>query len=87
MQQSDYWLVTGISFGVNFPELMERMWQHDYEMVSQKSWTEARKVGVDLHEEATILRLEEMEQQVLVEVAAYVMEYYPELVNPLNLIQ
>jgi hypothetical protein len=85
LQWIKWWLFTGISFGVSFPELVERMWRQEYEMVSQETWTRARQAGVDLPETFTSLRLEDMEQEVLVEVAAYVTEYFPELVDPLDL--
>ncbi len=85
LQQSDSWLFAGISFGANFPELMERIWRQSYETVDQESWAEARRIGIDIPEEFTPLPLQEMEQAVLVDVASYVTEYFPKLVDPLNL--
>jgi len=85
LQQSDAWLLAGISFGATFPELTERMWKREYERHDPRAWASARQHGLDIPEKFTPLPLEEMEQQVLVEVASYVTEYFPELVEPLNL--
>jgi len=85
LQQSDAWLLVGISFGATFPELTERMWKQEYEKHDPEAWAFARIHGLNIPEKFTHLPLEEMEQQVLVEVASYVMEYFPELVEPLSL--
>jgi hypothetical protein len=85
LQQSDTWLLAGISFGATFPELTERMWGREYGKHDAEIWASARQHGLDIPEKFTPLPLEEMEQQVLVEVASYVKEYFPELVEPLNL--
>jgi len=85
LQQSDTWLLAGISFGATFPKLTERMWRREYEKHDAEIWASARQHGLDIPEKFTPLPLEEMEQQVLVKVASYVKEYFPELVEPLNL--
>jgi hypothetical protein len=85
LQQSDAWLLAGISFGATFPELTERMWRREYEKHDAKILASARQHGLDVPEKFTPLPLEEMEQQVLVEVASYVKEYFPESVEPLSL--
>lgn len=85
LQQSDTWLLAGISFGATFPELTERIWKREYEKHNPQAWASARQRGLDIPEKFTPLPLEEMEQQVLVEVASYVTEYFPELVEPLKL--
>ncbi len=85
LRQSDAWLFAGISFGALFPDLLEKMWRQSYEIVEQKSWADARRAGVDIPEEFLPLPLEEMEQTVLVDVAAYTREYFPELVDLLSL--
>jgi len=85
LQQSDAWLLVGISFGATFPELTERMWKQEYEKHDQEAWAFARIHGLNIPEKFTPLPLEEMEQQVLAEVASYVTEHFPELVEPLSL--
>jgi hypothetical protein len=85
LQQSDTWLLAGISFGATFPKLTERMWRREYEKHDAEARASARQHGLDIPEKFTPLPLEEMEQQVLVEVASYVKEYFPELVEPLSL--
>ena len=85
LQQSDTWLLAGISFGATFPELAERMWSREYGKHDAEIWASARQHGLDIPEKFTPLPLEEMERQVLADVASYVKEYFPELVEPLNL--
>jgi hypothetical protein len=85
LQQSYTWLLAGIGFGATFPKLTERMWKLEYEKHNPEAWAFARQCGLDIPEKFTPLPLEEMEQQVLVEVASYVTEYFPELVEPLSL--
>jgi len=85
LERCDFWLFAGISFGANFPKLTERMWRQSFETADRESWARAHQAGLDIPEEPTPLPLEEMEQKVLVEVATYVMEYFPELVDPLSL--
>jgi hypothetical protein len=85
LQQCDSWLFVGVSLGATFPELTERMWRQSFETADRESWARAREAGLDIPEEPTPLPLEEMEQKVLVEVATYVTEYFPELVDLLSL--
>jgi len=85
LQQLDSWLFIGISLGAIFPELTERMWRQSYETTDHESWELAWKAGLNIPEEFTPLPLEEMEHEVLVEVASYASEYFPDLVDPLNL--
>jgi hypothetical protein len=75
----------GIGFGSSFPELTERMYKNAYENVDMDMWAEARKMGVDIPEKPDIVSLEEREEIVLQMVAAYTSEFYPELLDPLNL--
>jgi len=79
------WLFVGLSFGATFPELAEKMWQHEYEKHDPEQWAIERKAGLDLTEKLTHLSLKEMEQQVLSEVSSYVIEYFPDLIDPLSL--
>lgn len=85
LQQSDAWLLAGISFGATFPELTERIWRMEFEKHDPASWAAVRQAGLDIPEKFAPLPLEEMEQQVLAEVTSYVTEYFPELVDPLSL--
>jgi len=79
LQQLDTWLFAGISLGANFPELIEKIWEQEYETAAPKAWAEARKVGLDIPEKFTPVTLKEMEQQVLSKVANYATEYFPGL--------
>ena len=79
------WVLSGIAFGATYPDLTERMWNKFGERRDPASWAEARRAGLDLPEEDTILSLEEMGHTVLAEVADYALEYFPELVEPLGL--
>lgn len=85
LQRSDYWLFVGISLGAAFPELTERIWRLSYETTDRESWARAWKAGLNIPKEFTPLPLDETEHEVLVEVASYVTEYFPDLVDPLNL--
>ena len=75
----------GIGFGSAFPELTEKLYRNTFEKVDRDSWIEARKYGLAISEEPTIISLEEQEEIVLQMVAAYALEYYPELLDPLDL--
>jgi hypothetical protein len=81
----DHWLFAGISLGAIFPELTERMWKQSYETADSESWEQAWQAGLNIPKEVTPLPLEEIEHDVLVDVASYVSEYFPDLVDPLNL--
>lgn len=85
LQQADNWLFVGLSFGATFPELTEKIWKREYDKHDPEQWAFARKAGLDLTEKFTPLPLKEMEQQVLTEVSSYVAEYFPDLIDPLNL--
>jgi hypothetical protein len=75
----------GIGFGTFFPELTEKMYRNAYEKIDADAWSEARAHGLAISEKPTIISLEEQEQTVLGMVAAYTAEYYPELLDPLDL--
>jgi hypothetical protein len=85
LRQLDEWFLVGISLGANFPELTERLWRQYYERVDQESWTRARKAGVHLPKKSTPVPLEVVENEVLGEVTSYTTEYFPDLVDMLNL--
>ena len=78
LQQLDSWLFVGISLGATFPELTERMWRQSYETVNHESWARAWQARVNIPKEFTPLPLQEMEQEVLVEVASYATKYFLE---------
>ena len=48
-------------------------------------WSEARVHGLSIPEKPLGMGLEEQEKVVLKRVAGYVSEYYPELLDPLDL--
>lgn len=78
-------ILEGIGFGSKFPEFTEQMWRATYETHDPDLWDRARAAGLDLPEQFEPVRLEEREQEVLVNVADYTAEYFPELVEPLGL--
>jgi hypothetical protein len=75
----------GIGFGSSFPELTERMYKNAYENVDTDMWANARKMGVDIPEKPDFIPLEEREKEILATVAGYTSEFYPELLDPLDL--
>jgi hypothetical protein len=82
-----WWVVSGIAFGATYPELTERMWKQGYETPPDaREWQISQAAGVvDGPWQPT--PLEDMEHAVLLTVAYYAGEYYPELVQPLGLVQ
>jgi len=75
----------GIGFGSSFPELTEKMYRNSYENIDIDVWAKHRAHGLAIPEKPTIISLEEQEEIVLQMVAAYTSEYYPELLDPLDL--
>ncbi len=81
----DMWFLSGIGLGLALPELVETMWRNSYETSDRRAWQQARQAGLDIPEHDTHLSLEDMEQEVLSQVAEYAREYVPEVVEPLGL--
>ncbi|MHC4439763.1 MAG: hypothetical protein ACYS3S_20595 [Planctomycetota bacterium] len=82
----NHWLMSGIGFGATYPDLVKEMWIKTYETPEdQDEWARAREYGLDIPEEQNLLPLDDMEQNVLLEVSRYVYEYFPQLMEPLNL--
>ena len=79
------WLAYGVCFGATYAEMTERIWRQEFEKVDPESWQKARAAGLDIPERFTPLALEEMQHVVLLAVADYAREYFPELVEPLGL--
>ena len=77
--------VEGIAFGSSFPELTEKMYRNSYESPDVDKWSKARAYGLDIPEKPEIISLEEQEEVILQMVTAYASEYYPELLDPLDL--
>jgi hypothetical protein len=75
----------GIGFGSVFPELTESMYKNAYENVDKDSWSFWRAHGLDIPKEPDIVTLKEREDGVLATLAGYTYEFYPELLDPLNL--
>jgi hypothetical protein len=75
----------GIGFGSSFPELTEKMYRNTFENIDTDTWADARAHGLAISEKPTMLSLEEQEEIVLQMVASYTLEYYPELLDSLNL--
>jgi hypothetical protein len=82
------WVLAGIGFGAKYPELTEKLWRQTYETTADpESWALARRAGVDIPEKDESLPLEETEHAVLLTVAYFVGQYFPELVEPLGLVE
>jgi len=94
------WGAGGIGFGSSFPELTEKMYRNYYEStVDKETWAWWGASGLNLPKKPTALaglnadlkklfpvaKLKEREGQILQIVAAYTSEYYPELLDPLDL--
>lgn len=74
----------GVGFGSSFPKLTERMYRYDYENINEERF-EARAQGLAIREKPPQESLEKREENILQVVAAYASEYYPELLDPLDL--
>lgn len=75
----------GIGFGSSFPELTVRMYKNSYEDINMNKWAEARSYGLNIPEKPDIIPLEEREQSILAMVADYSGQFYPELLDSLDL--
>ena len=75
----------GIGFGSYFPELTEKMYRYYHESIPMDVWSKGSAAYLDIPEKPTIISLEEQEKTILQMVAAYTSEYYPELLDPLDL--
>ncbi len=79
----------GLGFGGSFPELTVRMYKNTHEknlsMNELAERAEARSHGLNIPEKPDIIPLEEREKEILAIVAGYTGEYYPELLDPLDL--
>jgi len=77
----------GIGFGSSFPELTVRMYKNTYENinVNMKEWAEARSHGLNIPEKPDFIPLEERNKEILQNVAGYTAEFYPELLDLLDL--
>jgi len=77
--------LAGIGFGIAFPELTERMCRNATENIDMDKWSKARAYGLAIPEKPDIVSFEEREESILQIVAAYTAEFYPELLDPLDL--
>ena len=75
----------GLGFGSSFPELTVRMYKNPYENINMSEWEEARSYGLNIPEKPDFIPLEEREKEILAIVAGYTGEFYPELLDPLDL--
>jgi len=76
-------LVQGIFFGASFPELTEEMFRKA--MNTYGDWVRTVGYGLKIDKEVKGISLEEVEEAVLQMVAVHTLEYYPELVERLDL--
>ena len=76
----------GIGFGSSFPELTVEMYKNTYENINNrmKQWTEMRSFGLKT-EKPDFIPFEEQRKENLQIVATYTAEYYPELLDLLDL--
>lgn len=81
------WVLAGIGFGAKYPELTEKMWRQSHQTPPDSpGWEMAERAGVvDGPWQAT--PMEQMEHAVLLTVAYFVGQYFPELVEPLGLVE
>ena len=77
--------IEGIGFGIEYPDLTEKMYRGANENIDRESWDEARRAGLDIPQNPEVITLEEQENIALSMVAAYASEYHPHLVTPLDL--
>jgi len=76
----------GIGFGSSFPELTEIMCKNHYDQkIDMDEWSFWRAHGLDISEVPDLLSFEEREKALLGIVAGYTAEFYPELLDPLDL--
>jgi hypothetical protein len=76
----------GVGFGSSFPELTEIMCKNHYEKkIDIDAWSKMRAAGLDIPEKPDVISLEEREKSLITIVAAYTAEFYPELLDPLDL--
>lgn len=89
-------LLEGIGFGSIFPKLTEKMYKNAYEKTDEEFQRISRALGFSTPEDLSrrvglpnpkdrAPTLKEREDGVLQMVAAYTSEYYPELLDPLDL--
>ena len=83
--------VEGIGFGIEYPELTEKMYREANENIDRENGNNARQAGLDIpwcfpfQQNPDVITLEEQENIALSMVAAYASEYHPQLVTPLDL--
>jgi len=78
------WL-EGLGFGSSFPELTEEMYRNDFENIDRDVWSKVRVAGLNIDEKPVVVSLEDREEGLLQVLAGYTAEYYPELLDPLDL--
>jgi hypothetical protein len=76
-------LLQGIQFGSSFPELTERMYENAHK--DDKDFWSGKWAHVIISEELRAKSLEETQKAFLQIVVHYASQYYPELVDPLDL--
>tara|TARA_B100000315_G_scaffold53234_1_gene47567 strand:+ start:410 stop:1135 length:726 start_codon:yes stop_codon:yes gene_type:complete len=76
-------LLQGINFGSSSPELTEKMYRKAYE--DERDFWAGKWYGVTIPEEFKVASLEAGEGAVLQIAVAYTLEYYPELLDSLDL--
>ncbi|MBI4505166.1 MAG: hypothetical protein HY691_06495 [Chloroflexi bacterium] len=78
-------VVEGVGFGARYPDLTEHLWRRSYENLDTARWQDARAHGLNIPEHPQIVRFEDREQALLLDVAGFASLHYAELVEPLGL--
>lgn len=76
----------GLAFGAKLTPLFERLYREQFETSrNQKKWDLFRAFGLDIPPQQTLIPLTEMVRGLLVEISEYVSQYFPELIDALDL--
>lgn len=75
----------GIGFGSCFPELTEKMYRAEHISLEAPVWQEAKAYGLPIPGYWAMISFEEEEKVALHKAAVYASQYYPELLDVLDL--
>ncbi len=82
-------VTAGLGFGSVFPELAERLWKAEHEYpVSREEWSAAKKLGIvasDSEEPPPSITLARRQEEILAQLASFVMTTRPELMSELGI--
>lgn len=79
----------GIGLGSTFPDLTERLWEAEHERpMSREEWSSAKKLGIvvsESEEPTTPITLAQRLDEILIQLAPFVMTTRPELMSELGI--